>query len=1462
MAAGKLESAKELLGLVNKAYEREKQSSFENGNVPSSSLSITELDLSEGKELCRPSTTRFEVFESWKGLLDTFEDEFNDLLEYTDSLHDAFLSVRSIDPTNYRHLKTLLNLLTHTVINRRRDNSTECRYVTLLEVMLSYGKKWTPSEAVSQFWVRLMQRLPPDVPPVNFRRKAYRVLVSLSWVPSSKGLLGACSFDENPQNMTPEGASDGARAVLAKIRNTPLPRYDCVNQLLDRLKDETDVCVAITSESEGLGKTTLAALVALHPSILRVFTILWLSVENVEVMTYETYTKHLDNLCGQLGIEPIWPESVKRFEEPALRRLREEHYMEQAKENMSELLLKKDRNMLLIMDDVVDARHIEWFRFNERQSVIVTTADPDLAGVDWTVQLDPMSEDEAIELFLNEANFPTAHVLGSTVEVRSIVQRCACHPLTVRTVARWYQLKQVTAGVVEGMEELHQELMACTSDAEEYSSDDEDEEHSTLLFDLLSLMMGPTKIEGSTSILFVICLSAMAVVFPERAPLDAVLLLWEQILRSEPYAIKELEIDEDVPQAPDFLSKHSWFIAEGLTHMGVMSVVEENGSPWVSIHHKRYREFAMYMAREMDLADTFEETIQAWNKEFVSIYFDKRIQGDTDNVDDNSWEYAIEKLPSHMVLGRMFVMTETVLGEENFFQARIEALGWNRAIDVHIEDCIRLQRALESNTENLGESTQNLRGISSVFGRTAEMTRTQAEGALGVSEASLIIEVSRALYKIGFALAENSYIEEAIAQFENAQNLLPQSKPLRVSILYGLSWAYLENNEADKAMKKIQASRKAMDAIGGQHVLYREAHQLYGDSLVAQCDYSKAATFFLETAEKWKGDADSCRIEFGMLLHKKGRLHHVMGELEKARSTLNECVNWKIDISECSKSLAATYSFLGDIDMELRQLADAKDHFENSTSILETIKYDPESADHLLLAGKLLFLRNEFEDGLATLGLARQIIDESPFFKMDQSAYDLRCIARALQARKDLVTAVSVLQESLALTSYRPESLERSSIFLELGNCQLDQGEFKQGLISLEQSLEIRVLKLGECMQVLEPLNTIGGVHLIMGDYDDALKVYERVREMTERVSINDAEWTAGVLYSIGEAYDGKANFSEAAFNFKQCVEVLKADHSSDHPAIAKALQRLGDATVKLNDLDGAGKHYSEALRIRRLNFNENLLAETLRSLGVLSRTRGDIEGAQELLQESLELWKKHGDKAECARTILEVGCCCRLEEQTGDATSVYEKALETLDESDNFRGIVYLALGHVSLSCGEDTEAVQYYERGYELLLACYGADDMKTGNASRCLGLAKYLLNEGDEAMAHLHEFIRVCEMNGEKYSTRIDYFVLVLMLLGDIYDGKEDIEQATKVWSVAREICQENTRVGAEVTGLANMVDHRLVGTDNFSSPTNGTSLFSRLQAIRQLAEDAAPCGDLCYEAADVFMYRHILFIDDGL
>ena len=174
-------------------------------------------------------------------------------LDYVNLLVTAFEALEETHLSAFRHCRCLLGLLKNTVENHHQDDSSECRFVTLLEVMASYGPGWKPSETVEAFWVRLMQRVPAQTAPINFRRKAYRILVSLSWVPSSKGLLAACSFEEK-RSFDASKAIPAVRGHFEKIRRKqlPLPRHDSVNQILDRLKDETDVCVGITSELDGV----------------------------------------------------------------------------------------------------------------------------------------------------------------------------------------------------------------------------------------------------------------------------------------------------------------------------------------------------------------------------------------------------------------------------------------------------------------------------------------------------------------------------------------------------------------------------------------------------------------------------------------------------------------------------------------------------------------------------------------------------------------------------------------------------------------------------------------------------------------------------------------------------------------------------------------------------------------------------------------------------------------------------------------------------------------------------------------------------------------------------------------------------------------------------------------------------------------------------------------------------------
>ena len=214
--------------------------------------SIADMDLEDAQNLTRPDISKIEVLQGWRDLMAAMK-EHQVFLDYGELLTVAFEALEQTHSSAFRHCRCVLSLLKHTVENNEQDDSSECRFVTLIEIMASYGPNWAPSDTVEAFWVRLMQRLPAKVAPINFRRKAYRVLVSLSWVPSSKGLLSACSFEEK-RSYDPSQTIPAVRAHFRKIRRQqlPLPRHDSVNQILDRLKDETDVCVGITSDLDGV----------------------------------------------------------------------------------------------------------------------------------------------------------------------------------------------------------------------------------------------------------------------------------------------------------------------------------------------------------------------------------------------------------------------------------------------------------------------------------------------------------------------------------------------------------------------------------------------------------------------------------------------------------------------------------------------------------------------------------------------------------------------------------------------------------------------------------------------------------------------------------------------------------------------------------------------------------------------------------------------------------------------------------------------------------------------------------------------------------------------------------------------------------------------------------------------------------------------------------------------------------
>ena len=1325
----------------------------------------------------------------------------NVFTQYCTNCERAVRAVATTAPPHYTVIRTLLELLTQAVRHHSYDASIECRFVTLLEVLLSYDNpRWEPTDAVITIWKRLLQRIPSNVAPSRFRRMAYRVLVSLSWVPTSKGLLAACSFDDDTMPYptfekaqiwahiskisTPpplhhhhhHPSDDPTTTTTMKNRDCvmPLPRHDSVNQLLDRLKDETDVCVAITSGREGKGKTTLAALVASHPSIVRVFTVLWLDISHKK-LTFDSYILHLKDVCHQLEISepPEWPMSLQRFEEPAIRQLRELESMKIAKTILTELLEPYGKNLLLVLDDVMDAPTIQWFRFTSQQSIIVTTESrTNLDGVDWTLDLLPMCPQESMDLFCHEAALPPDHILGRTLELRTIVELCQCHPLTIRTVARWFLLKQVTAGPIQALEEILVEIQALEETRAIHLSEDDHSEDGPyeLIFDVLSMMMGPVrkKETDTQSVLFVLCFAAMVVVFPDVAPLDSVILLWEQILKEEVLATDEI----GGALSWEELSRYIWLIAEGLTHMGVISIVDSDGYYKVQVHHHIYQEFGLLIAREMEVKETFHHTTVDWHKFFVTGYMSKKSRGLIEK-NDGTWKYIVEKLPSHMLHAHMLTTANVILSQEEFFQARIEALGWTRGIEIQIKDCVQVQHRIENGDETEVQASH-------VFNKTSILIReANADLFLDATDAERREKVAKALYLLGFALTENGYFRDALVYLEMAGSISIESQTLQTKIMYATCWCLLSENKTTQAKRRIEDI--PMSTSQDKVWLNKEILQLKAAVLLGACSYRAAKNLLQDFLYALEDDEiDNC-IELATTHEKLGRLYFLMGENDLAKNALTCCISRRNEIGVVSSSLSSTLSVLGDVNMALGLFNDARDNYKSAVGALNSLRCNEQHLDYRFVTGKLQFIDEDFSGCSASFELVRRTSNVTPLKVYDQSAYDLRYIAQVYYEIGDVEKSISILLESLSLTQSRPLSLERAKGMVAIGKCYLRNGMDNKALSHFQQAREIQMSKLGIYGDAIDTANLIGELQLKLGSYNEALNVLKKNYDDLLKSMPEDTGRVCGTLYLLADAYEVIGNSPEAIRCFNKYISVPNKQYGQCHLDRSKVLQRLGNLSMSSKAYDEAMIFLKEALAIRRDHSDWMNVMETLTSLGVLSRLQENYDPAMSYLLEASSL-AKDNDFRDRANIMSELGNVYRLLSKVDQAEEIYRECVDMMEKENKLYGHVQMALGHVKFAQGDYVSALCNYEVVFEHLSQTIGLEDEKILQAIRSVGLAKFFAGNMVDAIDRFQQ----CLLHHTKISNgpSIDT-VLMQLLTGDLSYQQQDFATATSSWNKAKNI-----------------------------------------------------------------------------
>lgn len=1292
----------------------------------SKAISAAQAKLSGARALQRSSSTRVGLslddipdeelpHQGMRSLLESLRTLVETLfatkvfLKHSPSLQSCVQMLSGIDGEDQiRQMRSLVNLMIQTIHNHNIHECTELRYATLLEIILSHNSDWKPSENLNALWAELDLHVEDDCDCQGFRRVAYTVLISLPWMPPSCELYAACSYEES-ESMYPD-LPDILRSKLdEEICDKPLLRCDRVYQILEEIGAEeneqepftvvisydSDDGASTDSNGEGMGKTTLAALLAAHPAIAEHYSTFWVDLtlgEDDDSLSHDHYMECLQSLCQQLGVDPNWPQQVPRLEDEELRNRRQQEHMVLSKQSMAKLFENSGKRVLIVLDGALDEEDFEWFQLLDAQSSIVISKSSYIERATYTVEMEGLGEDEAISLFTSEASQDPDHPVFQTVEAKTLMNQCLFHPLIIRTVARWCKLKQITSGLAKGLEELNLRLSVLKHNAAK-------EQVPTVLAEVMNMMLSPSqRLSSDPSKILKLCLASVAVLFArESVPLDTVLILWSQVLGTNPYASAEIGENVELEE----LHKRVWFISESFMHLGIFSRTEENGVVLVKLHHPLYLNYGLSTIAEVQPPGySLEETKGRWHKCFVDGYNARlKVLNSMPDLEDSCRAYFLEKVTTHMMEAKQIPKMIEMLKDERFCRERLKIFGWTKGSQCHIKDCILLkQRAIESKSASLSETRKV------ILSCLKKLASILCEETLNLPD-SLRVEKAMALHLVGFNQADNGGISEALTQYKYALQIMPNpGHPFNAAIMYGQAVLQLLRNDHDKAFKKIKNCLKVLkdsDSLENNKVsldLHPELLQLRGDAQAAACDYMGAETSYEEALEKVGA---AFKIETGTALYRRGRHHQIMGELGQALSALTECIKWKRNIGENhTMNLVAAYSAAGDMHLALGEDKKALHTYESAFEILEEMKEEANEADRYILNGKVCHLKEDEESCKSALNAARELILKSPRILMDQSAYDLCCMGKIFRERGEDKLAAEIFEEGLELTKDRPESLERACILYEIGFCLLGFGNKKDTVACFEEALKIRKNKLGDCELVLDTQITLGQIFRKLTMHRECLGVSKDVMFLTEKLYRGDARKAAGALLGVAESYEILKEYSKAVAMFEECKELLKRSLRGNHPEIADVLQRLAKLHEDHKDFDKAYGCCSEALEICKANSEPSnpRLGETLYGIGIISSKRGEYETARGYLQEALNIYKELEQPREIGLCLIELGNVYRVMKDPTTAIVCYERCLTYLDPKENkdsVFGNLYLSFGHARLNRNEIPQAMECYDNG-----------------------------------------------------------------------------------------------------------------------------------------------------------------------
>lgn len=287
--------------------------------------------------------------------------------------------------------------------------------------------------------------------------------------------------------------------------------------------------------------------------------------------------------------------------------------------------------------------------------------------------------------------------------------------------------------------------------------------------------------------------------------------------------------------------------------------------------------------------------------------------------------------------------------------------------------------------------------------------------------------------------------------------------------------------------------------------------------------------------------------------------------------------------------------------------------------------------------------------------------------------------------------AISSYESAIKMLKNRPSNvlsetlLDYAHLLFEGRSDNLRAEEMtERALAKIDKKKEPRIYAKG--------LNILGGISFTKGNYDKALKYYQKTLCIFEK--LNDKSGISSSSNNIGSVFFQKGEFDKALKYYKKHLAI--SEEIGYKKGISIASGNIGFIYSNKGELDTALKYFERNLARAEEIGNKSGVGDASANIGIIYHDKGELDTALKYFKKHLSTSREIGDKRRIGIASGNIGKVYYDKGKIELALKYYKKYLSISEEIGYKRGIGIAScyIGNVYSDKNKPNTALQYYEK------------------------------------------------------------------------------------------------------------------------------------------------------------------------